>query len=357
MNKKARLIAFYLPQFHPIPENDHLWGKGFTEWTNVVQAKPLFKKHIQPKIPADLGFYDLRLEETRIAQATMAKDYGIEGFCYWHYWLGGGKRLLERPFNEVLQSGKPDFPFCLGWANHDWKGRGWMGGEENFLKQTYPGEQDAVDHFNYLVKAFKDKRYITVDGKPLLVIYKPDEIPDSYNYLNFWRELAKSAGLKGLHIVGDAPFMSRIPYTNYQKLGLDAIFFSGNRRIPSSAWDFPSPIEYLKYGRRLHKIKYSKMIKLLIKENGYKPNEYPLIVPNWDTTPRLQKEARIYYDYSPELFREHVKQILDAVSHRDYIDNLVFVRSWNEWAEGNYLEPDQTFGLKMLEVLKEEIFI
>ena len=172
---KARVIAYYLPQFHPIPENDAAWGPGFTEWTNVAKAKPLFRGHQQPRIPADLGFYDLRLPEVREQQAQMAREAGIEGFCYWHYWFGHGKMLLQRPFEEVLQSGKPDFPFCLAWANHDWTTSTWQsqGGSKMIAKQEYPGEKDYIAHFNYCLAAFRDHRYITVDGKPLFAIYDP----------------------------------------------------------------------------------------------------------------------------------------------------------------------------------------
>src|SRR3954463_14619973 len=154
-------IAIHLPQFHPIPENDEWWGKGFTEWTNVTQARPLFPGHKQPHIPADLGFYDLRLEETRIAQAELAKTYGIEGFCYWHYWFGNGKRLLERPFNEVLDSGKPDLGFCLAWANAKWGGVDYGDKYSRLLMdQLYPGPEDFTNHFNEVLPAFKDKRYM-----------------------------------------------------------------------------------------------------------------------------------------------------------------------------------------------------
>jgi lipopolysaccharide biosynthesis protein len=167
---KTRLIAFYLPQFHPIPENDAWWGPGFTEWTNVGRAKPLFRNHYQPKVPRDLGYYDLRVEETRIKQAEMAKRAGIEGFCYWHYWFGNGKRLLERPFNEVLETGNPDFPFCLGWANHSWSSKIWSPtGSKNtpLIEQTYPGEDDIIAHFNANLEAFKDNRYIKINNKPV----------------------------------------------------------------------------------------------------------------------------------------------------------------------------------------------
>ena len=175
MSSKARVIAFYLPQFHPIPENDEWWGKGFTEWTNTAKAKPLFPGHYQPHVPADLGFYDLRVPETRIAQAEMAKEYGIEGFCYYHYWFAG-KRLLERPFDEVLNSGMPDFPFCLCWANQTWTGI-WHGSPDRVLiEQTYPGPEDEEVILIICCKAFHDQRYIKVDGKPMFLVYCPKRV-------------------------------------------------------------------------------------------------------------------------------------------------------------------------------------
>ena len=172
--KNVRLIAYYLPQYHPIPENDKWWGKGFTEWTNVAKAKPLFKGHYQPRLPADLGFYDLRLAEVREKQAAMAREYGIYGFCYYHYWFGNNKQLLERPFNEVLTSGKPEFPFMLCWANQTWAGV-WFGNDKPdiLIEQVYPGKEDYINHFNYLRKAFADPRYITIDGKPVFHVYMP----------------------------------------------------------------------------------------------------------------------------------------------------------------------------------------
>lgn len=181
--KKARVIAYYLPQYHPIPENDRFWGKGFTEWTNVGKAKPLFRGHYQPRVPADLGYYDLRLPEIREEQAKLAKEAGIEGFCYWHYWFGGGKELLERPFNEVVESGSPDYPFCLGWANHTWSTRTWTSNKSRYketiiAEQTYPGVGDYVQHYNTYKKAFKDSRYITVDGRLLFVVFDSTAIPD-----------------------------------------------------------------------------------------------------------------------------------------------------------------------------------
>ncbi len=203
---KARVIAYYLPQYHPVKENDEMWGKGFTEWTNVAKATPLYKGHYQPQIPADLGFYDLRLPEVREEQAKLAKEAGIEGFCYWHYWFGNGKRILERPFNEVLESGKPDFPFCLGWANHSWSNKTWQKlkrfqQDTVFIKQEYLGVEDYTMHFNAVLPAFMDKRYIKVDDKPLFLIFDPDAIPDIEVFIKLWRDLAIKNGLKGIHFV------------------------------------------------------------------------------------------------------------------------------------------------------------
>lgn len=196
---KARLLALYLPQFHPIPENDLWWGKGFTEWTNVGKARRYFRNHYQPRVPADLGYYDLRVAETRQAQADMAREYGVEGFVYWHYWFGNGKRLLERPFNEVLASGEPDFPFALAWANESW--RGFAHGITNrnmLIEQLYGGVEDYTAHFRAVLPAFRDHRYITVDGKPLFMIYKPLADPEVKVFIATWRELAEKNGLPGI---------------------------------------------------------------------------------------------------------------------------------------------------------------
>ena len=194
----ARLIAFYLPQFHPIPENDLWWGRGFTEWTNVAKARPLYRGHYQPRIPADLGFYDLRVPETRAAQAALARSAGIEGFCYWHYWFAG-KRILERPFNEVLRLKEPDFPFCLGWANHSWTGI-WHGApNKTLIEQTYPGREDYERHFYAVLEAFHDPRYIRVRGKPLFVICRPTELPCADEFIGLWHHLAVRNGLAGVH--------------------------------------------------------------------------------------------------------------------------------------------------------------
>ncbi|WKZ52786.1 MAG: glycoside hydrolase family 99-like domain-containing protein [Anaerolineales bacterium] len=354
-NLKARLIAYYLPQYHPIPENDEWWGKGFTEWTNVAKARPLFRGHYQPRLPGELGFYDLRVPETRETQAQLAREHGIEGFCYWHYWLGGGKILLQRPFEEVLASGKPDFPFCLGWANHSWTGI-WFGAPDKTLcEQTYPGLEDHLAHFDYLLKAFKDPRYITVEGKPLLHIFRPYEIPNIKSVMDLWRELALENGLTGLYIVGEG-----ITPLQVDSFGLDGLTYSRHRHIAEIkipkyniqrrflSWyrkTFRKPAHYL----------YKDAMKYFFRDKLSASNHFPSIITNWDSTPRLGWQGVVLKGVTPNLFRAHVRKIIQAVSHKDKEHRLIFVKSWNEWAEGNYLEPDQRYGRAFLEVLRDEM--
>ena len=203
---KPRIIGLYLPQYHPIPENDAWWGKGFTEWNNVVKARPLFRGHYQPHMPADLGFYDLRLPEVREQQAELAREAGLEGFCYYHYWFGNGKQLLQRPFEEVLASGRPSLPFCLCWANHDWTNKTWQKGNslrrKSMIMQMHYDREDYRRHFNYVLKAFRDPRYITVDDKPLFAVWNPRGIPNCREFIDLWQQLAHENGLKGIHFVG-----------------------------------------------------------------------------------------------------------------------------------------------------------
>ena len=362
--RKVRLIAFYLPQFHPIPENDEWWGKGFTEWTNVVKARPLFKGHYQPHIPADLGYYDLRVPETRTAQAEMAREHGIEGFCYWYYWFAG-KRLLERPFCEVLESGKPDFPFCLSWANQTWTGV-WHGAPDRILiEQTYPGVKDYESHFYAVLDAFSDSRYITIEGKPVFLVFRPQELPDPKRFIDCWRELAIKSGLKGLYFIGmagpswvptDYSFDASVP--NVFGIALSKSHRSSRsylyricRKLASKGMRqlyrelSSKPLVYL----------YKDVIKHLTPPLEKDFDQYPCVIPNWDNTPRSGARGIVLHDSTPELFRVHLKEAIAQIYDRMYDKRVVFVKSWNEWAEGNYLEPDQRFGKAYLEVVKEEM--
>lgn len=353
--KKNRIIAFYLPQFHPIPENDKWWGRGFTEWTNVGKAKSLYFGHYQPRVPADLGYYDLRCSESREAQAEMAKKYGIEGFCYWHYWFGNGKRLLERPFTEVLESGKPDFPFCLAWANESWKGF-WHGvnGREVLMEQQYPSEQDFIDHFYALLPAFKDSRYIKVENKPLFMIYRPLELPNAKQFIDLWRDLAKRNGLEGIHFVGQLYPSVTETVDRVMALGFDAVntvrigAYSDHK---AKIWDrlirkirhkvFKSPIIHA----------YKNVSKYFINEQDGDEKVYPTIIPNWDHTPRTGRKGLVFHNSTPDLFRVHLhdaKEILDKKENK-----ICFLKSWNEWAEGNYVEPDMRYGYQYLEAIKD----
>ena len=355
---KARLIAFYLPQFHPIPENDEWWGKGFTEWTNTAKAKPLFEGHYQPHVPADLGFYDLRLAETRLAQAQMAREYGIEAFCYYHYWFGG-QRLLERPFNEVLESGQPDFPFCLCWANQTWTGI-WHGEPKRVLvEQTYPGMDDHRRHFEYLLPAFLDKRYLHVEGKPVFIVYSPDELPDSNRVTELWRNLAVQAGLPGLFLMAVHNSSDWDP----KPAGFDAVIISRlpPRRAYMKAWTtWKNPLRKFKYWNAdrqhlptIHQYKYA--VEHVMTEPVSGIESYPCVIPNWDNTPRSGANGLVLNGSTPELFRAHLQKALQRVANLPIDRRFVFVKSWNEWAEGNHLEPDLCFGHRYLEVIRETL--
>ncbi len=366
MSNKARVIAFYLPQFHPIQENDEWWGKGFTEWTNVGKAKPLFKGHYQPRVPADLGYYDLRLPIIREQQADMAREAGVEGFCYWHYWFGNGRTLLSEIFDEVLESGKPDFPFCLGWANHSWSRRSWnsasaMKKDIELIKQEYPGEEDYANHFYNVLPAFKDKRYITVDGSPVFVIYQPLEIPNPQQFMAIWRDLAKKNGLKGIHFVARAAGRKE----NYQKIidcQYDALtfenFWNAQEIVNGGRFKMLMSRGFRKFFPNispLDKYDYEDIINHWFTEYDKMEISYPSILPNWDRSPRGGRRAMIYTGSTPELFKRHVEEAVELIKYRDTEHRILFLKSWNEWAEGNYMEPDLKYGHGYLEALKEVI--
>ena len=352
----ARAIAFYLPQFHPIQENDQWWGPGFTEWTNVARARALFPGHRQPHIPADLGFYDLRLAESREAQAQLALRYGIEAFCYWHYWFDG-RRILERPFNEMLQSGRPDFPFCLAWANQTWSGI-WYGDDNRVLiEQTYPGADDDRRHFLHVLSAFRDPRYFKVDGKPLFYLFRPELHPDPAGFVSRWRNMAEDAGLDGLYLVaeisdllGDGP-----KYVEFERDGFDAGVYM---RIPARV-DALSRLR-MRFGRKIlrwpEQYRYDSVprdVPAVVQSERV----HPCVYPNWDNTPRSGRRGLVVTHSSPSAFRPLMRAAVESVATRPQDHRLVFIKSWNEWAEGNYLEPDLEHGHGFLEAVEKEIFL
>jgi len=357
VTSRARVIAFYLPQFHPIPENDEWWGPGFTEWRNVAKARPLYRGHYQPHIPADLGFYDLRVPETRWAQADLAKAYGIEGFAYWHYWFAG-RRILQRPFQEVLDMKEPDLPFCLAWANQSWTGI-WHGLSDKILiEQTYPGTADYRAHFNALLPALTDARYITVDGKPLFYVFQPTGLPDARQFTDVWRELALKAGLKGLYLVGEMPLTS-----SAGEWGFDAAVDTSGllRLITRRPWRRPLDRirwERKKLFRRPTIVQYKDVCENFVTNRaGGAPHvdRHLSLLPGWDNTPRSGLNGLVLHGSTPEHFRRQVRRALSLGTEEPVEHRLLFLKSWNEWAEGNYMEPDLRFGHGYLEVLRAEL--
>ncbi|MGH2575553.1 MAG: glycoside hydrolase family 99-like domain-containing protein, partial [Ignavibacteria bacterium] len=314
---KPRILAFYLPQYYPIPENDEWWGKGFTDWINVAKGKPRFLGHHQPHLPSELGFYDLRLEETRIAQAKLAAEYGITGFCYHHYWFNS-KILLEKPFNEVLQSGKPNFPFCLCWANENWTRR-WDGLEQEILIEQDYEKYNPEQHIKWLEKAFSDKRYIRIDGKPLFLIYKTDSIPDLRNKVLAWRQIIRGKGYPDLYLGSVKSIHNKLSDAEVINLGFDAVvdFIPNNRDLPRrKALHLPknsiySLINKLIVSLRLEgKIKklpvtfvysYKAMVDKIIKKPKRNYKTFPCIIPGWDNSAR-RKYASVIQNDDTEIY-------------------------------------------------------
>lgn len=349
---KTRVIAFYLPQYHPFKENDEWWGKGFTEWTNVGKARPLFKGHKQPNVPADLGYYDLRIPEVREEQAKLARKAGIEGFCYYHYWFEEDLQLMERPFNEVVSTGAPDFPFCLCWANESWGRKMWnkdgsVASQKILAEQKYLGKEDNEKHFFSLLNAFKDPRYMTVEGHPIFVIYRACKFENVETFLNQWNELAVKNGIKTFHFIGVTEKESEI--SDILAKGFDAVNYM--KLFPEN-YKFPM---YLRFLGRLFNfpriIPYKKIYPFFNSERFCEERIYPDIIPNWDHTPRSGNRGLVYYGSTPGLFKKHVSDILSKIINKK--NKIVFLKSWNEWGEGNYIEPDLRFGHGYIDALKD----
>ena len=352
---RVKAICFYLPQYHPIPENDEWWGKGFTEWTNVAKAKPLFPDHYQPHIPADLGFYDLRLPEVREAQAELARQHGIHGFCYYHYWFNG-RRILERPFNEVLASGKPDFPFCLCWANENWT-RVWDGGVNHvLLEQKYSAEDDLA-HIQSLIPAFRDERYIRINGKPLFLVYRAELIPDPIRTTAIWREAAIKAGIGDLYLARVESYDSVHMNINGPSLGFDAdVEFApfswnlGNVKFSGAFHRTLAAVGLLSKGFINNRVvDYDDMVRGMLNRPDVDWTRFPCVTPSWDNSAR-RKNASIFFGSTPEKYEAWLRKIVAKTSQRCAGDEkIVFINAWNEWAEGNHLEPDLKWGRAYLE--------
>jgi lipopolysaccharide biosynthesis protein len=341
------ILAFYLPQFHPIPENDEWWEPGFTEWTNVTKATPLFRGHHQPRLPADLGFYDLRVAETREYQARLARDHGVTGFVYWHYWFAG-RKLLERPFEEMVASQTPDFPFCVAWANHSWSDT-WMGGTHRVMvEQTYPGEEDDRAHFDDLCTAFRDPRYLRIDGRPVFFVFRSNQLPDGARFVERWQDMAADAGLGGLYMVACGPFLDA---AETMRMGFDGMAYIEKPFARSTPVSRLSTLLVRRHLRRgPFRYRYADHCTST-PPDGATGNVIPCAWPNWDDTPRRGRRGVVATGSTPQAFEQQMVSAVDMARRNPPGEQMIVIKSWNEWSEGNYLEPDQEYGLGWLEAL------
>ena len=347
-NDAVKLIAFHLPQFHPIPENDAWWGEGFTEWTNVRRAKPAFAGHYQPHVPAGLGYYDLRNAKARAAQAELARAHGVSGFCYYHYWFGG-KRLLERPFNEILASGQPDFPFCLCWANEPWSRR-WDGQAENILQPQIYSPEDDEKHIRWLIPALQDKRAIQIEGKPVFVVYQGRDLPDPARTIETWRREVAAAGLPGIYLMSvetgwDAGW-------DATQAGFDAkILFA-----PQFTTLFKSGAQIRVPGKdTLRVFDYQKAWPVLANPDPVKYLRYETVCSGWDNSARRGDEAVVLHNATPAAYEQWLREAITRAQARPAGQRVVFLNAWNEWAEGAHLEPDLKNGLAYLQATKRAL--
>jgi lipopolysaccharide biosynthesis protein len=343
-------VAIHLPQFHPFPENDEWWGKGFTEWTNVTKAKPLFRGHYQPHVPTDLGFYDLRLEEARVAQAELARSYGIYGFCYYHYWFSG-KRLMRRAIDPLIKSGKPNFPFMFCWANETWS-RNWFDKEHAILiKQEYSTEDDEL-HAEYLSDVFGDSRYIRINNRPVFAIYRPNDLPHASRTLDVIRKACARKGIADPYFVATNSRKVKQTYLydailNFEpQLGMLKDAFKEGfliRRV------LRNTVKFHVFNGKFKIYDYEEVHKLM-RSRPITENMFPCIFVGWDNTPRRREKGIIFQNQNVRTFGESLRFATQKVANRKNVDErIVFINAWNEWGEGNHLEPCHRFGTSFLE--------
>lgn len=342
MSTNPKLIAFYLPQFHPIPENDEWWGKGFTEWTNVTKAEPLYEGHYQPHLPADLGFYDLRLRETRREQIQLAKRYGIEGFCYHYYWFSG-KRLLEKPLNDMLADPDSDMPFCICWANENWTRR-WDGAEHQLLMgQNYTNEDD-IQFIKDLIPILKDPRYIKINNVPFVIVYRPQQLPDVHKTVATWRNYARKEGIEELHLCAALTHGNE----DYLQLGFD----SGIEFPPHNLNSVHSSNNEIDFKDKFsgYAINYDRIARSYLNRSTEDRLIFKTVFPSWDNTARCNNRALIVLNGTPTNYEYWLSESIKLTKRLNKNrESLVFINAWNEWAEGCHLEPDRKYGHQFLE--------
>lgn len=347
----VRIVALYLPQFHPIPENDAWWGRGFTEWTNVTAAKPLFAGHYQPHLPADLGFYDLRLPEAREAQADLARAHGIEAFCYWHYWFHG-RQLLERPLDEVVRLGRPNFGFCLAWANEPWSRR-WLGEERDILMPQEHSPEDDEAHARWLLPKFADPRHVRINGRPLFLVYRPRHLPDPKRTTDVFRTVCVKQGIPEPYLLG---IDSHCRGTDCRELGFD-----GTMRFEPQLGRLKEAFVDGRTRGRLEQNLRRGILSASLKVYDYEEARrvmnddqpgfpiYPSIFVGWDNTPRRGSNGIIVVNNTPERFGDGLLRLAESVRQSMLDEKIIFINAWNEWAEGNHLEPDRRYGTQFLQ--------
>lgn len=353
---KPRVIAFYLPQFYPTDFNDKWWEPGFTEWTNVAKARPLFPGHYQPKLPGALGFYDLRVPDTRERQAELAKNAGVESFMYWHYWTDG-KKVLNEVFEDVVKSQKPEMGFCLCWANHSWTKNAWNGFTRStmLLEQKYTGEKDHIAHFYDLLPAFKDKRYTRINGKLLFAIFAPFDLPETAFFIETWNSLAQKNNLKGFYFVA----LNRNPEKNNEllSLGYSAVVEDLMSSFRESHYVYNNVLfRFLrKYCGLVIGNNYSDYCKFLLQYTKISKSKFPCVYPNWDHSARSGKVATIFRNAHPPIWGQLCRNLFALYSDIPEEEALFFIKSWNEWGEGNYMEPDRKYGEGYINELKKAL--
>jgi lipopolysaccharide biosynthesis protein len=353
---KFRPIAIHLPQFHPFEENNKWWGEGFTEWTNVKKANPRFEGHYQPHIPDEsIGYYDLRNKQNSKNQTILAKQYGLEGFCYYHYWFNG-KRLMHEAIDQILEENNHDFPFMFCWANENWSRR-WDGSESEILIAQEYSKNDDLQHINWLIEnVFSKPSYIKIDGKPVLLLYKYHFLPNCQDTINTWRQEVKKAGYDDLYVCGIQALGEA--YLNPEEQGFDAaVEFQPDWKV------FNNQIP--KWKKLLSKIgieikhdfvyEYDKIVEASISKEKPKFKEFPCVCPAWDNSSRRKNLATILINSSPFKYGKWLQRVLENFKPYSKEENLVFINAWNEWAEGNHLEPDKKWGFEYLEATKNAI--
>ena len=348
-----RLIALYLPQFHPFAENDLWWGKGFTEWTNVTKARPNFVGHYQPQLPVELGFYDLRVPEVMEHQARLARQHGIHGFCYYYYWFAG-KRLLDLPLERQLETGKPDFPFCLSWANENWTRR-WDGGEgqADILIAQKHSEDDDRAMFRDVARYMRRPNYIRIHGKPVFLIYRAGLLPDMAKTAAIWREVAREEGIGDIYLVRTDSFDYAISSEHPGKLGLDAaVEFVPHHRSA----ELDAPVQPINPDFSGAVWDYEKLVAQAPHYKDAAYTHFRCVMPGWDNTARRQGAATTFTKSSPGAYQAWLEETIRYTHEQNVGDErIIFVNAWNEWAEGAHLEPDRRFGRGFLEATRNAL--